>query len=227
MQAQERAQAVYPVDHNGLSPSTGVAPAVGDIVYIDSHLDSAAGMEVIVWRDIRAMFMDAVFVRHNSRALDFLKDANGNTLFPLRVAALPRAVMEIVVEAQLNPLAVHVQSEVLLVPVSAVTPTTIREGPSSGSVKASTKNPTHNHSKALVYSQDDRELQDIPYHIRAFDKTYTSNNIASARISQGQSSASMEGLSLAEIMKKAGQGHKYAQNALGEMYMDGREVVQD
>ncbi|KAG0276697.1 hypothetical protein BGZ95_007161, partial [Linnemannia exigua] len=94
MQAQERAQAVYPVDHNGLSPVSGVPPTFTDIAFITTYLDSSAGMEVMFWRDIRAIFMDAVYVRHNSRTLDFLKDANGNTLVPLRVAALQRAVLE-------------------------------------------------------------------------------------------------------------------------------------
>ncbi|KAG0248815.1 hypothetical protein BGZ95_007846, partial [Linnemannia exigua] len=79
MPSQERVQAVCAVDHSGLSPTTGAAPAVGDIVYIDSHLDPAAGMEIMFWRDIRAVFKDAVYVRHNSRTLDFLKSIDGNT----------------------------------------------------------------------------------------------------------------------------------------------------
>ncbi|KAF9118950.1 hypothetical protein BGW39_000733, partial [Mortierella sp. 14UC] len=79
MSSQERVQAVCPVDHNGLSPTTGAIPSVGDIVYIETHLDPAAGMEIMFWRDIRAIFLDAVYVRHNSRTLDFLKDASGNT----------------------------------------------------------------------------------------------------------------------------------------------------
>ncbi|KAK3836741.1 MAG: hypothetical protein J3R72DRAFT_477125 [Linnemannia gamsii] len=122
MQVQGRAQAVYPVDLNGLSPNTGVAPTFTDMAYISTYLDPSAGMEVMFWRDIRAMFIDAVYVRHNSRTLDFLKDANGKTLVPLRVASLHRAVMEIVVDAPLNPSAAHVQGRVVPPPTPRPAP---------------------------------------------------------------------------------------------------------
>ncbi|KAK3816990.1 MAG: hypothetical protein J3R72DRAFT_503073 [Linnemannia gamsii] len=61
MSSQGRVRAVCPIDHSGLSPTAGAAPTVNDIVYIDSHLDPAAEMEVVYWRDIRAAFNDAVY----------------------------------------------------------------------------------------------------------------------------------------------------------------------
>ncbi|KAG0376461.1 hypothetical protein BGX24_007723 [Mortierella sp. AD032] len=78
MQVQERVHAAYPVDHNGLSSNTRVAPTLTDMVYITTHLNPSVSTEVMFWHDIRALFIDAVYVRHNSRLLDFLKDANDN-----------------------------------------------------------------------------------------------------------------------------------------------------
>jgi len=77
MQTQERAKVACPVDHNGVPPNTGVAPIFTEMAYITTYLDPSAGMEVMLWRDIRAMFMDAVYARHNSPTPDFLKDTNG------------------------------------------------------------------------------------------------------------------------------------------------------
>ncbi|KAG0364250.1 hypothetical protein BGX24_004716, partial [Mortierella sp. AD032] len=94
------------------------------MAFITTYLDPSAGMEVMFWRDIRVMFMDVVFVRHNSRTLDFLKDANGNTLVPLRVAAVHRAVLEIVVDAPLNPPAAHVQRRIVTTPAPRTAPPT-------------------------------------------------------------------------------------------------------
>ncbi|KAG0371795.1 hypothetical protein BGX24_001160, partial [Mortierella sp. AD032] len=88
MQSQERAQAVYPVDHKGLSPTTGVPPSVREIVYIDSYLDPSV------------------------------------PIYPARIAALHRAVMEIVVDAPLNPPAPYVQSRVATPPAPRPAPLT-------------------------------------------------------------------------------------------------------
>ncbi|KAG0271437.1 hypothetical protein BGZ95_000754 [Linnemannia exigua] len=173
-----RAQAVYPVGHDGLSPNTRVAPTFADIAYISTYLDPSAGMEVMFWRDIRAMFVDAAYIRHNSRTLDFLKDANGNTLVPLRVAALHRAVIEVVVDAPLKPPAAHDQSKVRPVSVSVVNPTAVRQSPSSGSVEASTENSVHNHSQNSACSQDDHESQSTLHHTGASTSNGNNNNNA-------------------------------------------------
>jgi hypothetical protein len=79
MQAEGRVQAARPVLQNGLSAITGATPTDADIFYIDTHPDPAAAMEIVLWSDIRMMFKDAVYVRHNMRTLAFLKDANFTT----------------------------------------------------------------------------------------------------------------------------------------------------
>lgn len=76
MQAQGRVQAARSVLQNGLSAITGATPTDADIFYINTHPGPSAAMEIVLWSDIRMMFKDAVYVRHNLHTLAFLKDAN-------------------------------------------------------------------------------------------------------------------------------------------------------
>ncbi|KAG0247207.1 hypothetical protein BGZ95_008915, partial [Linnemannia exigua] len=61
MHSQGHAQAVRPVLHNGLSALTGATPTDAYITYIETHPDPSAGMEIVLWSDIRMMFKDAVY----------------------------------------------------------------------------------------------------------------------------------------------------------------------
>ncbi|KAK3836754.1 MAG: hypothetical protein J3R72DRAFT_477135 [Linnemannia gamsii] len=90
-------QAVRPVLHNGLSAFTGEVPTDADVTYIETHPDPFAGMEIVLWNDIRMMFKDVVYVRHNSKTLLFLKGGDSDLLTPHRITALPYAVLEVVV----------------------------------------------------------------------------------------------------------------------------------
>ncbi|KAG0276703.1 hypothetical protein BGZ95_007167 [Linnemannia exigua] len=217
MQAQERAQAVYPVDHNGLSPTTGRAPAVGDIVYIDSHLDFDAGMEVMYWRDIRAVFNDAVHVRHNSRTLDFLKGVDGNTLTPLRVAALPRAVMEIVVDTPLNPPAARVQSKV-------VTPLAPRSAPSTAMLRRPPPVTPFIVPRPPVLPAGQQTPRPTARSIMGRIVPHI-NLVLLQEKGEGSQQDFLKALEC--YLKAVKNGHAYAQFAVGKLYFDGNDIAHD
>ncbi|KAK5829608.1 hypothetical protein F5H01DRAFT_393690 [Linnemannia elongata] len=91
-------QAVRPVSKDNLdSPTTTPAPTV----YFDCHSNPATGKGFVLWDDIRLVFADALYVRHNAKVVPFMKDADWMPLKPLRIAAVPDAVFDIVVD---NPL---------------------------------------------------------------------------------------------------------------------------
>ncbi|KAG0058327.1 hypothetical protein BGZ90_005009 [Linnemannia elongata] len=63
----------------------------------------------VLWDDIRLVFTDALYVRHNTKVVPFMKDAEWMLLKPLRIAAVPDAVLDIVVDNPLVRLEVAVQ----------------------------------------------------------------------------------------------------------------------
>ncbi|KAK3836714.1 MAG: hypothetical protein J3R72DRAFT_202049 [Linnemannia gamsii] len=223
MQAQERAQAVYSVDHNGLSPTTGATPTVGEIVYINSHLDPAAGMEIMYWRDIRAVFNDAVYVRHNSRTLAYLKGNDGNNLIPLRIAALHRAVMEIVVDTPPSPPAAHVQSR-------GVTPLAPR--PAQPTLMHRRPPPATSH--IVPRAPVPPKAQQIPRPTARGTMCKIASHI---NLSQLQEKGEGEKKDFPKVLecylKAVHKGHAYAQFAVGKLYFDATQdghsmgVVQD
>ncbi|KAF9101570.1 hypothetical protein BGX29_005486 [Mortierella sp. GBA35] len=93
----QRVQAVRPVFKDGSS----TAQPDKDIVQLTCHLDTSSETEFILWEDVRVVFDDALYVRHESRILPFMKDSNYRTLDPFRIAAIPDATLEIVLEGKL------------------------------------------------------------------------------------------------------------------------------
>ncbi|KAG0372618.1 hypothetical protein BGX24_012810 [Mortierella sp. AD032] len=104
MPTQERVQAVRPITKYTLSNSSGpTATGLEGVVYVACHLD-ASGKEVILWEDILMAFKDALHVRHNLKILPFLKGSDLRTLDPHRIAAVPNAILDVVVEGAEEPL---------------------------------------------------------------------------------------------------------------------------
>ncbi|KAF9091310.1 hypothetical protein BGX23_005278 [Mortierella sp. AD031] len=93
----ERVQAVRPVYTTGTS--TTPASSQTDVVHVDIRSDST-GRDIILWQDILIAFKNATHIRHGSRIVPFLTDNDFNTLKPLRIAAIPNAVMDVYVEDQ-------------------------------------------------------------------------------------------------------------------------------
>ncbi|KAG0059502.1 hypothetical protein BGZ89_000355 [Linnemannia elongata] len=103
---QPQVQAVRPISKDNLnSPTLTPAPTV----HFDCHSNPATGKSFVLWDDIRLVFTDALYVRHNTKVVPFMKDAEWMPLKPLRIAAVPDAVLDIVVDNPLVRLEVAVQ----------------------------------------------------------------------------------------------------------------------
>ncbi|KAG0251559.1 hypothetical protein BGZ95_006864, partial [Linnemannia exigua] len=220
MQAQERVQAVYAIDHNGLSPNTGVAPTFADTAFITTYLDPAAGMEVMFWRDIRVMFIDAVYVRHKSRTLDFLKDVNGNTLVPLRVAALHKAIMEIVVDAPLNPPAARLQSRVITPPAPRPAQSTVMHRRPPPETPIIVPRPPVLSAVHQVHQAPRPTARSVMIRLAPHF-----NLVLLQKKGEGDKKNFLTVLEC--YLKSVHKGHAYAQFAVGKLYFDGKDVAQD
>lgn len=73
---QPQVQAVRPVSKDNLDSAT-VTPA--PTVYFDCHLNPATGKSFVLWEDIRVVFTDALYVRHEAKMVPFMKDAEWMT----------------------------------------------------------------------------------------------------------------------------------------------------
>ncbi|KAF9289723.1 hypothetical protein BGZ88_007628 [Linnemannia elongata] len=73
-------------------PST---PNPDDIIYIQVYTDPETKNQFVLWDDIRQVFDDALHVRHQAKALPFLKGADYNPLKPFRIAAVPDVVLDV------------------------------------------------------------------------------------------------------------------------------------
>ncbi|KAF9543653.1 hypothetical protein EC957_000585 [Mortierella hygrophila] len=103
-------QAVRPVSKDNLdSPTKTPAPTV----YFDCHSNPTTGKSFVLWDDIRLVFADALYVRHEAKVVPFMKDAEWMPLRPLRIAAIPDVVLDIVVDNLLVRLEAAVQQMAL------------------------------------------------------------------------------------------------------------------
>ncbi|KAG0044418.1 hypothetical protein BGZ90_008774, partial [Linnemannia elongata] len=95
---QPQVQTVRPVSKDSLdSPIITPSPTL----QFDCHSSPATGKSFILWDDIRLIFTNALYVRHETKVVPFMKDAEWMPLQPLRFAAVPGAVLDIVVDSPL------------------------------------------------------------------------------------------------------------------------------
>ncbi|KAG9065875.1 hypothetical protein KI688_002172 [Linnemannia hyalina] len=98
---QERVQAIRPIYKISPSASTSAVsttpPSNLEIVQIEVRLDSD-GKDIILWDDILSAFKDAVNIRRGVKVLPFLKDKEFKNLHPLRIAAVPNTVLDVLVD---------------------------------------------------------------------------------------------------------------------------------
>ncbi|KAF9150747.1 hypothetical protein BG015_007435 [Linnemannia schmuckeri] len=96
---KERTQAVRPLYSRSHRFSISSVPP-SDIVYITSHSDTISGKDIVLWDDIVSVFKHASYVRHEAKALPFLKGSDFRTLEPRRLLAAPDSILEVVIEGQ-------------------------------------------------------------------------------------------------------------------------------
>ncbi|KAG0046246.1 hypothetical protein BGZ90_008230, partial [Linnemannia elongata] len=91
-------QALRPVNKDKLDlPPITPSPTVN----FNCLSNPATGEYFVLWDDIRLVFTDALYVFHEGTVVPFMRDAELMPLKPLRIAAVPDAVLDIVVD---NPL---------------------------------------------------------------------------------------------------------------------------
>ncbi|KAF9084151.1 hypothetical protein BGX23_010786, partial [Mortierella sp. AD031] len=73
----------------------------GDILHVDIHTDPDTKNQVVLWDDIRLAFVDALYVRHQSKLVPFVKGKDLVPLKPHRIAAFTDIVLDVVVSGQL------------------------------------------------------------------------------------------------------------------------------
>ncbi|KAK3816993.1 MAG: hypothetical protein J3R72DRAFT_497898 [Linnemannia gamsii] len=204
---------VYPVDHNGFSPNTGEASTFADMAYITTYLDPSAGMEVMFWRDIRTMFIDAVYVRHNSRTLDFLKDVNGNTL------ALPTMN-----HRRLPPVTPHIIPRPPVLPAVQHAPR-----PTARSIMGSI---APHINLVLLQEKGEGEQKDVlkalESYLKAVKKGHAYAQFAVGKLYfEGKDVAQDYTKSMVWYLKAAELGLADAQDAIGTLYHNGHGVPKD
>ncbi|KAG0279566.1 hypothetical protein BGZ96_001925 [Linnemannia gamsii] len=126
--------------------------SMGKTTYITTHQDPSSGKTIVLWNDILKVFPDALYLQRGKRVVSFLKGADFEDLQPPRIAAIPGAILDIIVKDELKedvggsqqegttvtPLATPPQPK----PVTTV-PTTFRRNPTFGDELAALENYNH------------------------------------------------------------------------------------
>ncbi|KAH7036087.1 hypothetical protein BKA57DRAFT_540220 [Linnemannia elongata] len=134
------------VDSATLSPP---APTI----YIDCHQDPTTKKPIILWDDICLAFADALHVRNQARVLPFLKGDGFVLLKPLRIAAVPNVVLDVIVEDPLVRLETVVQQTSIADPHQNLT---MMDGPQEDST------PIHAHTNDPAAAPPPYTLRFIP-----------------------------------------------------------------
>ncbi|KAK3833191.1 MAG: hypothetical protein J3R72DRAFT_478094, partial [Linnemannia gamsii] len=93
-------QAVRPVNKESLDSVFDSTPAP-KIMHFDCHVDPTTKKGFVLWDDIRLVFPDALYVRHQTKVVPFMKGIDFMPLQPLRIAATPDVVLDVVVDGSL------------------------------------------------------------------------------------------------------------------------------
>lgn len=80
-------------------------------VHITTHQDPSSGKIIVLWNDVLRVFPDALYLQRGKRVLPFLKGADFEDLRPPRIAAIPGAVLDVIVKDELKQDAAGQQQE--------------------------------------------------------------------------------------------------------------------
>ncbi|KAG0292923.1 hypothetical protein BGZ96_003503 [Linnemannia gamsii] len=81
---------------------SGPPPSSSETMYLVCHPEPSLGKDIILWDDIKAVFNNALYVRSGAVVLSFVKGPDVKNLDPHRVAAIPGAIMDVVIPSQLG-----------------------------------------------------------------------------------------------------------------------------
>ncbi|KAF9932450.1 hypothetical protein FBU30_008153 [Linnemannia zychae] len=217
-------------------------------VHIVTNYDSTINKEIVLWEDILMVFPNAVYLQDGTKVLPFLRGPDFKMLDPLRIAAVPGIILEVVVNEQTvddikkkcnglppytsqnskncSPLQASPQYNSI-----ALNPPSTRRNPAYGEIEVAMENYTH---------------MDLPRFNNARYPQLASNNhndpslntmnsirgpsfvVESSLLPIGDSDDDFSEESLTWLQKAASQGNIRAQYYLGARYCRGRGgVLQD
>ncbi|KAK3824270.1 MAG: hypothetical protein J3R72DRAFT_528799 [Linnemannia gamsii] len=230
-------------------PVISTTPA--SIIYLVCQPD--AFQHILLWDDVLDAFKeDVIHIRFGAVVLPFLKGPDFRKLDPLRIAAVPGATLEVVIRGRQEERGLSVESLQKALPgtheegkhnnadpaVNTFAVAAVKQTPAGELVEAAWENythidnpdagPTRRVPQAIQDNQggsNNNEESNSNINTGAKEPKASSNNISLARSPQESSSAAAQDIT--EIMMNARLGDMHAQNALGEMYKDGRGVYQD
>ncbi|KAF9134824.1 hypothetical protein BGW39_005734 [Mortierella sp. 14UC] len=98
---QASGQAIRSVNRN--SRATPIAPDPADIIYVQIYIDPADNTKFFFWEDVRLAFDNALSIRHEARVVPYVRGSDFNKLKPIRFAAVPGVVLDVVVNGPEEP----------------------------------------------------------------------------------------------------------------------------
>ncbi|KAK3817115.1 MAG: hypothetical protein JOS17DRAFT_820495 [Linnemannia elongata] len=208
--------------HKGLPPSTTSAPLdTPDVVHIDCYTDPDTLEDFILWDEIQQAFDGALCVRHKSKMLPFVKGKDYRALEPLRIAAVPGLVLDVVVGDKLV-----VAAETATADMTASLQRAVQElllnMPRQTPIESATYNPS------LLQGSQAPEWHSQESNKGVLDtKRPEANSKPTKRLDDPQDGTAAKNMTLMQTMVHANQGNIHAQVALGDRFRDGREVHQD
>ncbi|KAK3817139.1 MAG: hypothetical protein JOS17DRAFT_758398 [Linnemannia elongata] len=203
---QERVQALRPLYSRSHRFSISSVPP-SDVVYITSHSDTITGKDIVLWEDILSVFKHASYVRHEAKALSFLKGNDFRTLEPRRILAAPNSILEVVIEGQPG-----------LPELDAFNPTPsplLRLNKRSPEYHPSTKHRPVSMSRAPQLNGNNNSNRS------SYNSTNSDHYRELPRVPHGQAE------DITEIFTRAILGDTSAQISIAELYKEGEEVPQD
>ncbi|KAF9079071.1 hypothetical protein BGX23_005135 [Mortierella sp. AD031] len=194
-----------------------------ETVKIECQLDDD-GREAILWEDTLLVFDNALHVRHGTKVPPFLKDLNFRALDPLRIAAIPDAVLHVTVERQPITTEDEIDDEAPLSkkPLSEDPVITVTlPGSEYGILEVAT--PDYTNKPTPLSTDTAQHLSDQPddENNNSPKDAHPPNN------SSTLSSPSIQIDNIEQLIAEAGLGGASAQVRLGTIYRDGEGVSQD
>ncbi|KAG0272713.1 hypothetical protein BGZ95_011500 [Linnemannia exigua] len=69
-------------------------------IHIATHMDPTFGKSIVLWGDVLRVFPEGLYLQRGKKVIPFMKGGDFEDLKPLRIAAIPGAVLDVVVRGE-------------------------------------------------------------------------------------------------------------------------------
>ncbi|KAF9315926.1 hypothetical protein BGZ91_005663 [Linnemannia elongata] len=203
-------------------------------VYIDCHQDPTTKKPIVLWDDIRLAFADALHVRNQARVLP---------LMPLRIAAIPNVILDVVVDDSIQKTSTpDAPKKATIVDALQVDPTTKhantaytnspKRNPSYGLEETAMDNYSHIDNPATgPQPRAPQYTLNVQQQPLSNPTSHQTKNPITMSTKQAQShhdhNSGATPKDIAQLTACAVHGDKDAQLCLGDKYRDGDGIEQD